>query len=161
MARSVDFEGYAELVPQRVMELRMRDVVAFLSRELEKLEAELAADPRFRKAQKIRELLALYSAGTIEAGDTGNVTSLSLGRRTERKPRRTWLRLMVRRSKEPEGSAATARSRLIAISQPSHWSGAVPAWSQLTRDAMGRPLGLTGQIPLEANWKNEAVPARS
>jgi len=119
----------------------MRDIVAFLSRELGKLEAELAADPRFQKAQKIRELLALYSTGTTGAGDRHNITSLPLAGANERKPKRKWLRLIVHRSK-PEGSAATARSRLIAISQSNHWAATGPAWSQLTKDTMGRSLGV-------------------
>ena len=39
----------------------MPAVTIALRSELESLEAELAADPRYRKAQKIRELLAMYA----------------------------------------------------------------------------------------------------
>jgi hypothetical protein len=40
----------------------MPDVTIALRSELESLEAELAADPRYRKITKIRELLAMYGA---------------------------------------------------------------------------------------------------
>ncbi len=46
----------------------MTDLTVALRSELESLEAELAADPRYRKLEKIRELLAIYnSASRLES----------------------------------------------------------------------------------------------
>jgi hypothetical protein len=121
----------------------MRDIAALLRRELENLEIELAADPRVRKAQKIRELLAIYSnSPAISAADppgAGPELHRVVPIREGGKPRLKWLREALR-LKRPEGSAAIARSRLIAISQSNNWTNASPAWFQLPRDATGRPL---------------------
>jgi hypothetical protein len=43
----------------------MADVVEILREELAGLERELAADPRYLKAQRIRELLALYEPASV------------------------------------------------------------------------------------------------
>lgn len=121
----------------------MRDLAALLRSELESLEAELAADPRAQKAQKIRELLAIYSTPhPIPLSD--HSATQSKGDRPPRiakakRPRFDRLRSILG-LKRPEGTAAVARARLIAISQSNHWTNASPAWLQLPRDAMGRPL---------------------
>jgi hypothetical protein len=127
----------------------MRDVAALLRRELENLEAELAADPRAQKAQKIRELLALYansgSIATADLVDTGLKIAPSVATAKGGKSRINWLRSLVLGRKHPQGSATIARSRLIAISQSNHWTNATPAWLQLQRDATGRPLTYDGE----------------
>ena len=127
----------------------MRDIAALLRRELENLEAELAADPRAKKAQKIRELLGLYansgSIATADLVDTGLKIDSSGATAKGGKPRIKWLRSLVLRRKHPKGSAIIARSRLIAISQSNHWTNASPTWLQLQRDATGRPLVYDGE----------------
>ena len=127
----------------------MREVAALLRRELENLEAEIAADPRVQKARKIRELLALYSnSGSIATPDlidTGLKIGSSAAIANDRKPRNKWLRLLMLRRNRPQGSGAIARSRLIAISQSNHWTNASPAWLQLQMDASGRPLVCDGE----------------
>ena len=40
----------------------MTDLIVALRSELQSLEAALAADPRYRKLEKIRELLAIYDS---------------------------------------------------------------------------------------------------
>jgi hypothetical protein len=121
----------------------MHNLAALLRSELESLEAELAADPRAQKAQKIRELLTIYSSPhPIQSPDhsaTRLDRYLALETVKAKQPRFKRLRSILR-LKRPEGTAAVARSRLIAISQSNHWTNASPAWLQLPKDAMGRPL---------------------
>ena len=121
----------------------MRDLGPILRKELERLEAELAADPRTKKAQKIRELLEIYSSPhPIPAPDRSDNKLgryLTLEATKAKQPRFRRLRSILR-LKLPEGTAAVARSRLIAISQSNHWTNASSAWLQLPKDAMGRSL---------------------
>jgi hypothetical protein len=122
----------------------MRDLAALLRRELERLEAELAADPRAQKAQKIRELLAIYSnphqIPSPDHSGTPSVHHLALESVKAKQPRFKRLRSAILRLRRAKGTAAVARSRLIAISQSNHWTNASPVWHQLQRDAMGSPL---------------------
>jgi hypothetical protein len=122
----------------------MRDFAASLRRELKLLEDQIAADPRLRKAQKIRELLTIYEEADDAAG-ADRSPGLPRGRAAlpaplvERsKARGIWpaIRHFMRRP----GSATIARSRLVAMTQSNYWANASPAWLQLQTDANGRPL---------------------
>jgi hypothetical protein len=142
----------------------MRDLGPILRKELERLEAELAADPRTKKAQKIRELLEIYSSPhpipAADRSDTKLGRYLALEATKAKQPRFKRLRSILG-LKQPEGTAAVARSRLIAISQSNHWTNASPAWLQLPKDAMGRSLSYDhGLSPTMASAIVQVSPER-
>ena len=128
----------------------MNDLAALLHAELERLEAEIAADPRAQKAQKIRELLAIYSSPRpvlpSNHSDAERERNLAIEIVQARPPRFKRLRSAIFRLKRSKGTASVARSRLIAISQSNHWTNALPVWQQLQQDAMGRPLSYNNVI---------------
>jgi len=145
----------------------MRDFAAILRRELELLEAQIAADPRLRKVQKLRELLAIYEEGDSAAADGGATASpgrlAALPAPPGERARPRGLRWIFRRLMRPAGSATVARSRLVAISQSNHWANASPAWLQLQKDASGRPLSYEnvfgpGQVVVSAATVLQAAP---
>jgi len=122
----------------------MRDFVASLRRELKVLEDQIAADPRLRKAQKIRELLTIYeeagdAAGSDRSGGSPGgraaLPALLVGR-----PKVRGIRSAIQHFMRRQDSASIARSRLVAMVQSNHWPNASPAWLQLQTDANGCPL---------------------
>jgi hypothetical protein len=129
----------------------MRDLVVALRGELKSLEAELAADPRLHKAQKIRELLALYGEPS-QAPELGQTVLLShryaaVPALAGRRAKVNWLRSTILNFRRKSGSAAIARSRLIAMAQTNNWQNTSPAWLQLQMDATGRLLSYDNVLP--------------
>jgi hypothetical protein len=122
----------------------MRDFAGSLRRELKLLEDQIAADPRLRKAQKIRELLAIYEeADDAAASDRSGGLPIRHAvlpalpvERTKTRGIRSAIQNFMRRA----DTATVARSRLVALAQSNHWPNASPAWLQLQTDASGRPL---------------------
>jgi hypothetical protein len=116
----------------------MRDLAVFLRRELESLEAQLATDPRLQKAQKIRELLAMY-------GDTSHATaptisslhSLAAGALARKPSKADQIRFAIQSFMRPKGSAVLARTRLMSMAETNNWPKAAPAAIQLQKDATG------------------------
>jgi hypothetical protein len=122
----------------------MRDFAASLRRELKLLEDQIAADPRLRKAQKIRELLSIYEeAGDAAASDRSGGLP---GRRAAvpallvERPQARGIRSIIQHFVRRSDSATIARSRLAAMAKSNYWPNASPAWLQLQTDASGRPL---------------------
>lgn len=116
----------------------MRDLAAILRGELKRLEAELAQDPRWRKAEKIRELLAMYQ-------DSRHASVHALAAAMPRRPgavpalvkknpqfKRILLALQIfRRAKS---TAVVARARLVEMARTNHWPNASSTWLQLQTD---------------------------
>jgi len=129
----------------------MRDLAAILRGELESLEAELAADPRFQKAQKIRELLVMYgharntpvSAATDIAGPRSVVVAAVANR-----PRKiAQIRSAIRNFMWPRGSAVVARSRLLGMTETNNWHNTEPASVQPPKDSLVQPLSGQDALP--------------
>jgi hypothetical protein len=122
----------------------MRDFATSLRRELKVLEDQIAADPRLRKAQKIRELLAIYEeAGDAAASDqSGGLPGrlVALPAKLVGRPKARGIRSVIVRFMRQGDSATIARSRLAAMARSNYWPNASPAWLQLQQDASGCPL---------------------
>ena len=106
-----------------------RNLRAILRGELARLEAELAADPRSQKAQKIRELLVMY-------GDPCHVPEASSASSAPKRPiavaaiegrpaRVNLIRSAIQRFMRSKGTAAAARARLVAMAT-NDWPNSSP-----------------------------------
>jgi hypothetical protein len=129
----------------------MRDFATSLRRELKLLEDQIAADPRLTKAQKIRELLAIYEeAGGAAASDRSGGLPVrhvvTLPAKLVGRPKARGIRSVIVRFMRQGDSATIARSRLVAMAQSNYWPNASPAWLQLQKDAIGRPLSYDNVI---------------
>lgn len=71
------------MLPARIKTLPMTNVVSALRQELATLEADLSADPRYRKIERIRALLAEYEAD-VGANETDILSANVAPRRKER-----------------------------------------------------------------------------
>ena len=113
----------------------MRDFAVVLRSELESLEAALAADPRTKKAQKIRELLAMYGDARYAPTcllDTASATHSAIVPAV--RPSKGELILYAIQSfMRPRGSATLARMRLAEMAKTNHWPNAVQAPIQLQK----------------------------
>jgi hypothetical protein len=129
----------------------MRNLAAILRSELKSLEAELAADPRSLKAQKIRELLAMY--GDSCHAPTGLPTTKILAHSVavptvrNRPSKAEQIRFAIQNFMRPKGSAIVARSRLVEMAEASHWSDAAPVAIQLQKDSTRNPLSREDDLP--------------
>jgi hypothetical protein len=115
----------------------MADLVSALRDELARLEAELAADPRAQKADKIRELLGLYVEAPNARGphSSGSVSELVIAVPAipSASAKLTRFCASVMRFLRPEGTAAVARSRLVDMAK-TNWPHASPAWAQIDQN---------------------------
>jgi hypothetical protein len=113
----------------------MPDLVSALRDELARLEAELAADPRAQKAEKIRELLGLYGPAPNARGPhpNGSVSDLVIAVPAIQSPPAKIAQFCasVMRFLRPEGTAAVARSRLVDMAKTNNWPHASPVWAQI------------------------------
>jgi len=129
----------------------MRDLAAILRSELKSLEAALAADPRSQKAQKIRELLAMY--GDSRHAPVGLPTaevlthSVAVPAVLNRLSKADQIRFAIQNFMRPKGSAIVARSRLVEMAEARHWSDAAPGAIQLQKDSTQNPLSREEVLP--------------
>jgi len=136
----------------------MRDLASILREELESLEAELAADPRFHKSQKIRELLEMYEGAryTLAIGATAErrITAAALSKtRSVRNRLLSALASLIR----PGGTATLARARLREMAQTKHGSNDPTKWLQKQMDPTGNPMSAKNVLAVSPNTPSASV----
>src|SRR5882672_4172539 len=118
----------------------MRDLATVLQTELQAVEAELAADPRFRKAVKIRELLEICGAppgpGPIGMLSECDMNPLAVTKKDLR-IHRIWLAIQM--FIRPKGTATLARARLMEVAQSDHLPNPTSAWLHRQSGRAGHP----------------------
>lgn len=140
----------------------MGNLSAVLRAELEALEAELAEDPRVRKAAAIRELLTIYETAPAvrDRASPGPATVSQIGPPIQAKKRtlgfhriRSTIQIIIGRKR----TADEARARLVDMAR-NGWPNPSSAWldrqasSAQPRDKMLQPplTGVTPEIALES-----------
>lgn len=118
----------------------MRDLAAVLRSELKRLEAELAADPRLQKAQKIRELLMMYGEPCHTPAVLTAANSSALQGIVGRRGKVDQIRFVIKTFMRSKGSATLARSRLVEMAQTNHWPSTAKVSIRLDNGSPGRPL---------------------
>ena len=117
----------------------MPELVSVLRDELAKLDAELSADPRSLKAQKIRELLKLYGEVPNKGGPHSPETLADrvVAVPAIAPPPGKFVQFCgsIRKLVRPEGTAAIARSRLTGMASANNWSRAAPVWVQIEQES--------------------------
>lgn len=126
----------------------MRDLVIALQTELQAVEAELVADPRFQKAAKIRELLEIY--GTLPASSPISLLPkydlIPLPRKEKGSGARrigAAIGLFFAR----KGTAARARVRLMEVARSDHLANPSSAWLHRQSSSSGHATHESDQLP--------------
>ena len=129
----------------------MRDFAVVLRSELESLEAALAADPRTKKAQRIRELLAMYGDARYSPTcllDTSSATHSEIVPAV-RASKGELILYAIQSFMRPRGSATLARMRLAQMAATNHWPNALQAPVQL-REASSSDGLISTPAPVSA-----------